>query len=166
MSNIFFTSDMHFGERTKMAEERHVTFENYEHFLRSYVNSYNAVVDSYDTVYFLGDVFTAEMNYEKLMNLLNGRKILIAGNNDRLNHVPRGIEVRGCVYLPEHYAVLSHFPVHPDMFETKDWLKRNIHGHTHGHWNCSDERYYDVSCDATHYRPVSIAEINRLMDFY
>lgn len=162
---IFFTSDMHFGERNKCSKTRCRVFETYEHFVRSYVQWYNEIVPCDGIVYFLGDVFTVERDYSKLMNLLNGKKILIAGNNDKLQFVPEGIEVRGTTYFPEHHAILSHFPIHPDMFATKNWLKRNIHGHCHSAWDTPDKRYFDVSCDGTQYRPVSIAEINRFMNF-
>ena len=161
---IFFTADAHWGESGKCAKERHKVFENYEHYMRSYINGWNAIVDTYDTVYLLGDMFTVDMNYTHIVNMLNGNKILIAGNNDKLHRVPVSVEVRGTTYLPEHNAYLSHFPLHPDMFEMKDWATRNIHGHCHGTWNHPNKsQYFDCGVDACHYRPVSIMEVNRFM---
>ena len=65
---IFFTSDNHFGKYTSADEA---------------IERWNRKVSENDTVYIAGDIFSHDMKEaEKYLDILNGKKILILGNND------------------------------------------------------------------------------------
>ena len=81
---IYFTSDLHLGHRGIIAM-RNRPFADVEEMNRTLIANFNAVVHKDDTVYILGDL-AHHMQVEdvnKIIEKLNGRKILIKGNHDK-----------------------------------------------------------------------------------
>jgi calcineurin-like phosphoesterase family protein len=134
MPNVFLTSDTHFGHLgvCKFLRKDGVTklrpWDNVEEMDEDLIRRWNETVGPNDKVYHLGDVVINRRGL-KVLDRLNGDKVLIKGNHDifklsdytqyfrdvRAYHVMAGI-------------ILSHIPV------SKDSLYRfgcNIHGHTH-----------------------------------
>ena len=77
------------------------------------IKRWNSVVSETDRVYHLGDVALSK-NGLKLMDRLNGSKILIRGNHDRekLSIYTRYFkDIRGA-YTYKNF-ILTHLPVHP-----------------------------------------------------
>lgn len=65
---IFFTSDNHFGKNGNSARS---------------VELWNRKIGENDTVYIAGDMFSYDMKEAaRYLDVLNGKKILIVGNND------------------------------------------------------------------------------------
>jgi calcineurin-like phosphoesterase family protein len=102
--------------------------------------------------------------YQKYIDALNGKMILIMGNHDRRRTVTfwkkRGIEAHKnpIIFLPDQYEnelpwLLSHEPVmFPDL--------PNVHGHTHGNIHRGEVSEHGihvcVSVEVTGYKPVSV----------
>ena len=123
---------------------------------------WNAAVGPEDEVWHLGDVtrLRSAERIEALLSTLNGRKHLIAGNNDG----PATLAASGWASVG-HYAeieedgarlVLCHY-----AFRTWNGSGRgslNLHGHSHGRLRPAP-RQFDVGVDLWDFRPVTLGEI-------
>lgn len=160
MSNIFITSDTHFGhagvchflraDGTKLRP-----WNNAEEMDEAMVALWNDTVRPNDKVYHLGDVV---MNRKalRILNRLNGEKVLIKGNHDIFplkDYTPYFKDIRGYHIL--YNKLMSHIPVHPD---SKGRYGANIHGHTHA--NVIDDPWYYCACvEQTGYKPIAFETI-------
>jgi len=78
-----FTADQHF-DHENIIEYCRRPFKNVSEMNRVIIDKHNSRVSPADTVYFIGD-FTLSKNYHlvnRLVNKLNGRKILILGSHE------------------------------------------------------------------------------------
>ena len=85
MSEIFFTSDLHFGHKNLLKFTKPRPFTTIEEHDQTIIDNWNSVVNQDDTVYVLGDIAMG-MDPDKLedyLKKLNGHKRLILGNHDR-----------------------------------------------------------------------------------
>jgi len=81
--NSYFTSDWHIGH-DNIIKFSNRPFKDVGHMHRVLVNNYNSTVGTNDICYFLGDM--GQHNGEtmkKIIQELNGTKILIMGNHDK-----------------------------------------------------------------------------------
>lgn len=157
----FFTSDTHFGH-ARIIELSNRPFKDVTHMNEMIVHNWNALVRPDDTVFHLGDVALGPIEDSlKYIMRLNGRKILVVGNHDRMfppmakgkqekidhwtqRYIDAGFdEVRpdaGAFFTKGEYQFeLSHFPYSGDShgeeryreFRKDDFGIPLIHGHTH-----------------------------------
>lgn len=170
MSCVWMTSDWHLGHRNilKYRKGPFTTREELEALLEK---NFNDVVDKRDTTYFLGDM-CFDLDSLEIIKRLRGRKILILGNHDDGLSVRSFLEVFDDVVGPikKNGFWLSHHPIHPQEL----YNKVNIHGHTHDqhvmhteyNWTSQetfkDPRYFNVSVDATDFKPVKFQTIQEL----
>lgn len=181
MSNTWFTSDTHFGHKNiiKYCDR---PFTGVDHMNRELINRWNAVVEPEDTVYHLGDACMGSISDTlPLIGELNGFKILVPGNHDRVfsgesqarrerfwplyeEVFHRITEEQTALYHPE--AVLCHFPYQGDSHDAdrydaqrpKDdgyWL---IHGHVHEKWKVNG-RQINVGVDVWDFEPVPLDSV-------
>jgi calcineurin-like phosphoesterase family protein len=134
MPSVFLTSDTHFGHLgvCKFLRKDGVTklrpWDNVDEMDEDLIRRWNETVGPNDKVYHLGDVVINRRGL-KVLDRLNGDKVLIKGNHDifKLSDYTRYFrDVRA--YHVMNGIILSHIPV------SKDSLHRfgcNIHGHTH-----------------------------------
>lgn len=120
------------------------------------IQNWNAAVGSEDVVYLLGDIaFLPAAEAVKIMQRLNGRKILIAGNHDRkllndpvfrrcFEEIHQYLEIT----YNKQFIVMCHYP-----FSEWNGMHRgsiNFHGHLHGNPSGMEKyRSLDVGMDAT-----------------
>ena len=164
MSNIFITSDTHFGhagvckflrdDGTKLRP-----WDTPEEMDEAMVALWNETVSPKDKVYHLGDVV---INRRALQTLhrLNGEKVLIKGNHDifRLNdYTPYFKDIRA--YHVLNNMIMSHIPLHPD---SKGRFAGNIHGHTHAN-KLADPWYYCACVEQTGFKPIPFETILKEM---
>lgn len=156
----FFTSDTHFGHKNiiKYSER---PFSDFETMDSAIIKNWNRVVGDTDVVYHLGDVALGLSDrWDWILNSLNGYKILVVGNHDRIfaGEKPRQREkwdekyhewfdevhdnIEG-LWLDDGTIVnLSHFPYTGDShdgdrykdYRLPDAGRTLIHGHTHAEW--------------------------------
>lgn len=115
---IFYTADLHLGERSVMELCRR-PFATTEEMDETIIRNWNAAVGRRDTVYILGDVTDRLTETSPLyLDRLNGIKHLIIGNHDRKNlSVARFTEQFASIneYLVikdhQHKVVLFHYPI-------------------------------------------------------
>lgn len=171
MSEIFFTSDIHFmHNRGFLYEPR--GFQSVEEMNQAIVERWNNIVTPNDEVYILGDIMLND-NVEgmRLLESLNGYLHIILGNHDTLT---RQILYENCpkvqtVSLADrmkykgYHFFMTHYPCMTGNLE-KESLKQctlNLFGHTHS----KDKFYqdmpfmYNVAMDAHNCTPVHIDQI-------
>lgn len=150
-TNIWFTSDTHFGHKNiiNFCERPFESTDEMDEFI---IKNWNSKVGKEDVVFHLGDfAFATNKRWQELIYKLNGTIYLILGNHDitrwpgdytmNLFHV---VTNQMMLKIDNKYKVyLNHFP-----FLCYDGVYRNpqdctiqLHGHTH-------ERVGDTGKDA------------------
>lgn len=182
----FFTSDTHFGH-LRINELADRPFSSVEEMNETMIERWNKVVSTKDTVYHLGDVALGKLAESlPLISRLNGYKILVPGNHDRIfsgskgDYRERFWPVYSRVFSmiwPEQVrflmrsgrvVILCHFPgqdysnEHDSRYldlrpSTEEFPV--IHGHTHSHEKVSGPRSFHVGVDAHDFTPVPEEEI-------
>ena len=180
---VFFTSDTHLGHKNIIPLANR-PFSSVEEMNETIISRWNYMVRPTDTVYHLGDVALGTIAESlPLVKRLNGRKMLIIGNHDRIfaankvRHIDRFMPIYGDLFdgairasdsliLNGRKVNLSHFPYDGDSHEderyreyrlqdTGDWL---IHGHTHSDDSISRSKrgslQIHVGVDAWDFYPV------------
>lgn len=157
MSNVYFIGDLHIDHKNAIRfRPQFKTIEEHDDYI---CNRWEARVTKNDVVYVLGDVAFSVEALDRVGHL-PGRKILIRGNHDTfplLRYALYFEEVYG-LYTKKFsgvYAWLSHAPIHPKELRNRI----NIHGHVHS--NTLEDRinYWNVSCEAIDYEPVTIKQL-------
>lgn len=173
MSNIFVTADTHFGHKKSLEfirpdGESLRPFSSVEEMDETMVENWNRVVTRYDTIYHLGDVVIPRPSL-KILDRLNGRKILIRGNHDQgpLKDFSSYFEdVRGAFFLRPGSnfmggLIFTHIPVHPDCLSGH--YRGNVHGHLHCHLAMKDGqvdlRYFNACVERNNFAPVALDTI-------
>lgn len=130
MSEIWFTSDTHFGHKNILEYEKEARpFKTLEEMHETLINNWNNTVGKKDTVYHLGDFAFGRDNIG-IAAELNGRKKLVMGNHDTyssLLYLAHFERLFGCFYWRR--CILTHIPVNPDNLGSRFFL--NVHGHLH-----------------------------------
>lgn len=134
---------------------------------------WNNVVNKKDTCYVLGDVAFSKTGL-RLMERFNGRKILIAGNHDRLPvklYLQYFDDIRGAYFHHGDSTMLgglifTHIPVHPKGLIGH--YRGNVHGHLHAQLvrtedGQQDMRYFNACLERNNFSPVSLELIK---DFF
>ena len=142
------------------------------------IKIHNSVVKPNDLFFFLGDISESEFYDRKLMNLLqkliplvrqlNGKKIILTGNNDTMPDSMLKemgfLEVyRDPIILKKH--IFSHGPT-----QSINGLL-NVHGHIHGnksYWNLDFRNHIDVFY-GLYGHPVKLSYLDKestLIDYY
>lgn len=138
--NTWITSDLHFGHKnilTFCPETRSKYNNDIDYMNEQIILEWNTIVSNCDTVYILGDVaFLSCEKACKILNSLNGNKILIEGNHDK--HLLEKIEFRNCFkeihkYLSIKYngydIILFHYPILE--WDRMQYGSVHFHGHLH-----------------------------------
>lgn len=142
------------------------------------IESHNRVVGDNDLVYLVGDLcLGGGDDIRTYLGRLNGKKILIKGNHDRVkNHaeaVTLGYEAmydKLVIELEGLRIGLSHYPFrNPKEMPSKYELRRPecdflVHGHVHDLWatkvdEASAKLMINVSVEPLDYKPISLKEI-------
>lgn len=112
----------------------------------------------------MGDLgITNTTHLLRIVQCLNGTKVLIKGNHDQLKlsaYQQVFKDVRA--YHSLNNILLAHIPIHPNSMAR--W-KGQIHGHLHADIvelskHHPDKRYYNVSCEQINYAPIDFDEVN------
>lgn len=191
---IFFTSDLHFFHKAVIGYDNR-PFHTIEDMNSHLIYKWNSVVKEKDVVYVLGDFGFCQISLIKnILNSLNGRKILIAGNHDRHSHfqyIDAGFEAvyyEAVIKLGRKVVRLSHYPYKKQFnwFDAlweriktgKDYKHINkkrpiknkedwlLHGHVHSGYELINykKRQIHVGCFAWDYTPVRESQIHNLID--
>lgn len=156
----WFTSDTHFGHK-RILELCNRPFADVAEMNEAIIHNWNSVVAPEDTVYHLGDVALGPwVEWDSVLTRLNGHKMLIVGNHDRVfAHEKESMRERFSPLYDKWFDLgrttnlkrltledgtvvsLSHFPYNGDSHDGErfddmrlaDEGRVLIHGHTHSH---------------------------------
>ena len=168
MSNIFFTSDNHFGHKSILKfcpnTRQGSTVEEMDELM---IQKWNSQVSVNDTVYLLGDFSfrNAEQTVQILLRL-NGNKHIVLGNHDKW---PNGatkkmffsintykeIKVAGQKVILFHFPIVEWNSMHCGSF--------HLYGHVHGNYAHSG-RAMDVGIDARPQKDMGLWEWSEIVD--
>lgn len=152
--DIFFTADTHFDHERILVHARR-PFSSVDEMNQALIEKWNGVVGSRDLVYIVGDFAWTRHGY--FQSALNGRKILIRGDHDKMNqkYLANFSEVYDLkrLSIENHPVFLCHWPMRSWPGSARgSW---HFYGHSHGTsseyedtWSC------DVGVDVWNYQPV------------
>lgn len=156
---LFFTADTHFGDHRTINIHRR-PFSSAAEMNEVLIARWNCVVAPGDEVWHLGDFCRKEGDAPGLLERLNGRKHLVAGNNDAPALEGLSGWESAQVYKEldhgDHLLVLCHYPFRSWNGQHKRSI--NLHGHSHGRMKPLT-RQLDVGVDAWEFQPVSVKEV-------
>lgn len=144
---IWFTSDLHFFHDRILEfhpKRKELFGDTVEKAKEKMIELWNSRVNKKDTVYILGDLsFGTIEDKRKLFQRLNGNKVLVLGNHDKVpdhlrcyfNHITqiKNMTFKKSVHNFLHRDLeitMCHFPIL--SWEHKDKNSIMIHGHCHG----------------------------------
>lgn len=174
----FYTSDTHFGHK-RIIDLCKRPFRGVDHMNEQMIERWNSVVAPTDRVFHLGDVALGTLEQSlPLVGRLNGHKILVPGNHDRIfsgmrERDQRRFRVRYRDVFqqiwPEQNTVeiggisvnMSHFPYDGDSHGENRWVDKRmkddgkviVHGHVHEEFVVRG-RQINVGVDAWDFMPV------------
>lgn len=188
----WFTSDWHLGHRSILSLGEGRPFASIEAHDEALIARHNALVAPDDLVWVLGDVAMGSIT-ESLAKCarMNGRKILICGNHDRLAMNEdlekrwRWIEryedeggfdpvftlsvcstrINGTTVKLSHYPYAGDSRDGPDRYPERRPIDEGgwlLHGHVHHRWRVNG-RQINVGVDAWGYEPVPAERIAELI---
>jgi calcineurin-like phosphoesterase family protein len=174
--SIFFTSDLHFFHYN-IINYCNRPFENLYQMHNTLIENWNKVVPKNGYVFIAGDfAMTANIgSISKILNKLNGSKILIYGNHDYQNRFDREV-ISSMFKLATDYVELtvmdesnkvdtqfaiSHYPF---MYWRRGYY--HLHGHVHSGPNSESSEQvpfhkmrYDVGVDNNDFTPITYSEL-------
>jgi calcineurin-like phosphoesterase family protein len=154
MGKILLIADSHFGAEEVIRVFKR-PFKTVGEMDRVMEENWNRAIGPDDTVISVGDFTWDPKNRERLLNELNGNKILIRGNHDC-----GGPEAGGDAMVFEYRRQMVYLIHNPDHAPGcwKGWI---IHGHHHGRmpdYPFIDGRWktINVACELINYTPVDL----------
>jgi calcineurin-like phosphoesterase family protein len=164
---IFFTADTHFGHNKAVNYVHNgikirpwSTVDSQD---QTIIDKWNSLVSDDDIVYHMGDVYDTSIKYQRWLEKLKGKKILIKGNLDTndsasyLKYFDEVYDITHKVCFGEHKFLLSHNYVSIDLLNEYECAV-NVHGHLHS--DCvQDPRYFCVSQERTNFCPITLENL-------
>ena len=112
-----YISDLHFGHFNIIAFDGR-PFDTIEQMEEVMVTNWNSVVEKNDTTYILGDFcWGKESEWKRILDLLNGNKVLIRGNHDlkqmssELRRKFADVKDYKEITDNQKHVILSHYPM-------------------------------------------------------
>lgn len=173
MSNIFFTSDHHFGHHgiIKLAKR---PFESVAEMNEVMIEKWNEKIKKNDMVYHLGDIgLLSSSKLKIILDKLNGRIHLVKGNHDNFNNECASrfewIKDYHELKLPDpdsannRLIVMMHYPL--ITWRGKYSGAYHLFGHSHGGLPVNTKRKaIDVGVDCHNFHPISYEEVKLIIE--
>lgn len=170
MSEILFSSDLHFGhDRAFLYQPR--GFETIEEHDAELIRRFNRVVDYNDDLYILGDLTLGDKEHGfDCISQLHGKLHIVYGNHDTdarkemYEQLPNVVEIIGHAGMLKYRKwrfYLSHYPTFINNLDdtSKPWQQvKCLYGHTHQQTDFYNDNplMYHVGVDSHDCRPVYI----------
>lgn len=167
-SNIFFTSDHHFGHEN-IIEHCDRPFESLNEMNEMMIEKWNNKVGKNDLVYHLGDLslLKADKTLE-IIKRLNGRKRYIFGNHDKSwvknKDCQKCFEVMkdlDYIKIGEQKIMLCHYA----MLIWRSSYRGSYHFYGHSHCNIChpNKKAFHVGVDTCDFEPLEFSEIDNII---
>ena len=168
-SNIFFTSDTHFGHKN-ILKYCNRPFDNIDIMNYEIIQRWNSKINNNDICFHLGDFCFGDRNddFDKYFNQLNGKIVWIKGNHDKLAYKNKDkfydynlgyleINIGEQSITLCHYAMITWNKSHYGS-----WM---LYGHSHGMLKDNNNSLsMDIGTDTNDYYPYSYNEIKELLE--
>lgn len=147
MGKIFYIADWHYGHANCIHFDNR-PFKDVEEMNESLIANWNSVVSHCDTVYVLGDMFWCKTTEAiAVLDKLNGQKILVQGNHDRVHDTQfRSKFVKIDEYMEikdgDRNVVLCHYPIPCFKNHFYGWYHLYGHVHTSFEYNMMEHQKY------------------------
>lgn len=184
MSNIFFTSDTHFGH-TNILQFCNRPFHSVQEMNEALINNWNNVVRPEDTVYHLGDFcFGGSYLFNNVISRLNGHIQLIIGNHDMKNLNAAAlsrfetVQTQSQIVIENRPIYLNHYPFlcYGGSYRSEKGAVWQLFGHVHtckiNNTGKDFERLqhlfpyqYDVGVDFNNFTPISYEEVRDKINY-
>lgn len=144
-------------------------FKTVEEMNAELIRRWNAAVNPCDTVYVLGDMFWCKTTDAiAVMKQLNGQKILIKGNHDRVRDAEfANCFVKICDYLEVEdngdNIVLSHYPIPCFKNHFYGWL--HFYGHVHTSFEENMMRHNRYLMEELYTKPCEMYNVGAMMPY-
>ncbi len=166
MGRNLYIGDWHYNHANCIAFDNR-PFPDKTAMNRYLIERWNGAVQPGDTVYVLGDMFWSvdDLNAAAILGQLNGSKVMVMGNHDRI-----GPHMTGCFqdvrdYLEIHdngrLVVLSHYPV--PVFRRMHAGAAHLYAHVHTgyEWRILEDTRSKI--EALYERPVAMYNAGAMM---
>lgn len=142
MSNIWITSDFHFGHNKEFLYKPR-GFNSIQEHDEALIANFNALVNPEDDVYILGDLCLNDTDHGiECLRRLHGKLHIILGNHDTANRIERytslpavqEIQYALPLHALGHHFYLSHYPALVSNYDSDKPLKArtiSLCGHSH-----------------------------------
>lgn len=179
--NVFFTSDLHFFHKNVIRFDNR-PFTSVEDMNEALIRNWNRKVKNDDLVYILGDISWG--NDEETCEIfarLNGRKVLIKGNHDKIrgnikNYFEEITDYKEITLPGNKCVVLCHYPI--VFFNKHHYGAFMFYGHVHNshEWQMTENYKFeleqlDIRCNMFNvgtmihnYEPVTFEEITGIKE--
>jgi calcineurin-like phosphoesterase family protein len=160
----YIISDNHFFHKN-IIQYANRPFRNIYEMNQTMIQRWNETVGDKDLVYHLGDFCLGKVkeNIPEIIKKLNGYKVLILGNHDRLPKVVYldfgfiGVHKELELLIDGKRIFLSHYPIETQRMCILGPFAASLHGHEHGYMGKRD-RWIDCSVERQDYRPILLEE--------
>jgi len=147
MTNLFFTSDLHFGHKNILKFNPGTrAFSDTEEMDEHIIQHWNDTIRPKDTVYHLGDFsFLNNTKTVEIMNRLQGNIVWIKGNHDnqKVFKDMKTYDIKQ-INADKQKIVLCHFPIACWNGSGRGYW--HLHGHSHGSYK-TQGKILDVGWD-------------------
>ena len=167
---LFAVADLHLGHKNIMKfcpDSR--PFSSIEEMNEAIINRHNSLVSPEDTTYMLGDIaFCSGSEAARMLNRMNGKKILIIGNHDKANLKQPSfraafediydyleVKVNGVKVCMMHYPLA--------VWNERHYGSICTHGHVHGKSSGVSGRIKDVGLDTNNCYPYRLEDVVKQM---
>lgn len=168
-SRDFVTSDLHLFH-ANIIKYSNRPFSSVGEMNEALIKNHNDIVTSIDTTYYLGDISFGDPEATvRLLNRMNGRKVLVKGNHDSDNMI-HTLKKEGAITIVRDYLEYYHKPSRSFImmmhYPIKEWRNAShgsihLHGHCHGGLDVENKelRRMDIGVDSHYYKPILIDDV-------
>lgn len=151
----YVTGDLHLGhEGLFLHTFRKHFFKDIKEADDYIISTYNQIVSKKAYIVILGDV--AWKNHKYYLDALNGKKIIILGNHDKMStriyKTLTGVYPRWIRTVAGELVTFDHYPM--SSWPKSIYGSLNLYGHCHGRKKEGFKIRFDVGLDAWGYRPL------------
>lgn len=167
----FYIADWHYGHANCIFFDNR-PFKSMEHMNAELVRRWNEAVAPGDIVYILGDMFWCKTTEAiEVIKQLNGQKILIKGNHDRVRDAEFAkCFVKICDYLEVEdgedgmdHIVLSHYPI--PCFKNHFYGWKHFYGHVHTSFEENMMQHNRYLMEELYTRPCKMYNVGAMMPY-
>lgn len=168
MSNIWVTSDTHFGHKNIVRgistwDRGFRDFATLEEHDETILDGINSLVGEHDILYHLGDFAfgVKEISVPKYRNLIKCKNIHILNGNHDKYHVNKANFSSARDFFEgsfgKHYVVMCHYPLY--SWNNAGRGSIHLHGHQHLNGNLKTGRIKDLDIAGNNFKPYNLEEL-------